>query len=136
MESEDDQAFVTVLEESLLPLKKRAEDGNWSPNTRVRASIESLGYTLKGVIGEGPYSKVSLAYSKKLQQDVAIKTIHKAKMPIESFLKFVHREIRLMQRLAHENVVSVRFRVRSFNDITDHLVLCEFISNYCLEEKK
>ena len=79
----------------------------WVPKREQQISaIEKHGYTLKKTLGEGAYAKVKLADSKKHNCQVAVKVINKRRAPKDFLKKFLPREVHLMHRLDHPNVVS------------------------------
>lgn len=80
---------------------------SWVPKKEQQiAAIEKHGYTLGKTLGEGAYAKVKLADSKKHNCKVAIKVINKRRAPKDFLKKFLPREVHLMHRLNHPNVVS------------------------------
>lgn len=80
---------------------------SWVPRKGQMVSImEKHGYTLTKTLGEGAYAKVKLATSKKHNCQVAVKVINKRRAPKDFLKKFLPREVHLMHRLNHPNVVS------------------------------
>jgi len=80
---------------------------SWVPRKEQQITvIEKHGYTLGKTLGEGAYAKVKLADSKKHNCKVAIKIINKRRAPKDFLNKFLPREVQLMHRLNHPNVVS------------------------------
>ncbi|XP_075051322.1 testis-specific serine/threonine-protein kinase 3 [Mixophyes fleayi] len=65
------------------------------------------GYRVGKTIGEGTYSKVKEAYSMHQQKKVAIKIINKAKASVEFIQRFLPRELQIVQRLRHKNIIEV-----------------------------
>ena len=65
------------------------------------------GYELSGLIGEGAYSKVRSAFSIKLRQNCAIKCIDKRNAPDDFVKKFLPRELEILPRLNHKNIIKV-----------------------------
>ncbi|XP_068514136.1 testis-specific serine/threonine-protein kinase 3 [Anas acuta] len=65
------------------------------------------GYQLGKTIGEGTYSKVKEALSLKHQKKVAIKIIDKKEGPEEFIQKFLPRELQIVGRLDHKNIIRV-----------------------------
>ncbi|XP_015738793.1 testis-specific serine/threonine-protein kinase 3 [Coturnix japonica] len=65
------------------------------------------GYQLGQTIGEGTYSKVKEAFSQKHQKKVAIKIIDKRASPEEFIQKFLPRELQIIERLDHKNIIHV-----------------------------
>jgi len=65
------------------------------------------GYELSGLIGEGAYSKVRSAFSSKLRQNCAIKCIDKRNAPDDFVKKFLPRELEILPRLNHKNIIKV-----------------------------
>ncbi|NWY00885.1 TSSK3 kinase, partial [Nothoprocta ornata] len=65
------------------------------------------GYQLGKTIGEGTYSKVKEAFSKKHQKKVAVKIIDKREGPDEFIQRFLPRELQIVKRLDHKNIIRV-----------------------------
>ncbi|KAM9175793.1 testis-specific serine/threonine-protein kinase 3 [Mergus octosetaceus] len=65
------------------------------------------GYQLGKTIGEGTYSKVKEALSLKHQKKVAIKIIDKKEGPEEFIQRFLPRELQIVGRLDHKNIIRV-----------------------------
>lgn len=83
------------------------KNDSWVPKKEQQVSaIEKHGYTLMKTLGEGAYAKVKLAESKKHNCQVAVKVINKRRAPKDFLKKFLPREVHLMHRLSHPNVVS------------------------------
>ncbi|EDO47961.1 predicted protein, partial [Nematostella vectensis] len=70
-------------------------------------TLELHGYTVMRNLGEGAFAKVKLAKSKKHNCHVAIKIIDKRKAPKDYIYKFLPREIRVMHKLNHPNVIQL-----------------------------
>ncbi|XP_063217668.1 testis-specific serine/threonine-protein kinase 3-like isoform X2 [Bacillus rossius redtenbacheri] len=68
--------------------------------------LEQRGYQLGEVIGTGTYSVVQRAYSNKHKQNVAIKIITKANIPVDYLEKFVTREVSVVKGLKHPNIIT------------------------------
>lgn len=93
-----------MLKSNISLVKK---NDSWVPKREQQISaIEKHGYTLKKTLGEGAYAKVKLADSKKHNCQVAVKVINKRRAPKDFLKKFLPREVHLMHRLDHPNVVS------------------------------
>ena len=90
------------------------KNDSWLPKKEQQlTAIEKHGYTLLKTLGEGAYAKVKLADSKKHNKKVAVKTINKRRAPKDFLKKFLPREVHLMHRLNHPNVVrEVAFQLR------------------------
>lgn len=84
----------------------------WVPQKQGRkTTLEVHGYAIISTLGEGAFAKVKLAKSKKHNCNVAIKVIDKRKAPKDYIYKFLPREIQIMHRLNHPNVVSTVYGV-------------------------
>lgn len=70
-----------------------------------KSILEAHGFTMSKLIGSGTYAKVVLAYSEYLKCSVAIKIISKMKAPKEYLTKFLPREIEVVKKLQHENII-------------------------------
>jgi len=93
-----------MLKSNISLIKK---NDSWVPKKEQQLSIiEKHGYTLIKTLGEGAYAKVKLADSKKHNCRVAVKVINKRRAPKDFLKKFLPREVHLMHRLNHPNVVS------------------------------
>ncbi|XP_044135205.1 testis-specific serine/threonine-protein kinase 6 [Bufo gargarizans] len=68
--------------------------------------LQDLGYNTLSTIGEGSYSKVKMATSRKYQCKVAIKVIDKRKIPAEYTMKFLARELDILRKVRHPNVIT------------------------------
>ncbi|NXC48678.1 TSSK1 kinase, partial [Penelope pileata] len=67
--------------------------------------LDRKGYSLTGVLGEGSYGKVKLAYCNRLKCNVAVKIIAKRKMPQDFLDRFLPREIDALKRLHHPSII-------------------------------
>ncbi|XP_033925035.1 testis-specific serine/threonine-protein kinase 3 [Melopsittacus undulatus] len=65
------------------------------------------GYHLGRTIGEGMYSKVKEAFSQKHHKKVAIKIIDKKEGQEEFIQRFLPRELQIITRLQHRNIIHV-----------------------------
>ena len=84
------------------------KNDSWLPQREKRkTTLEVHGYTVVKNLGEGAFAKVKLAKSKKHNRNVAIKIIDKRKAPKDYICKFLPREIHIMHRLNHPNIVSI-----------------------------
>ena len=86
--------------------------------------LNPRGYELQNLIGEGAYSKVRAAYryvflkqskdtatvtfSTKINSKCAIKCIDKRNAPDDFVKKFLPRELEILPRLNHQNIVKVK----------------------------
>lgn len=57
------------------------------------------------ILGEGSYSKVKKAYSKRLERDVAVKIISSEKSTTEVKTKFLPRELEVIRSLRHDAII-------------------------------
>lgn len=90
-------------------IKLVKKNDTWVPKKqRRKTTLEVHGYTVLDNIGEGAFAKVKLAKSSKHNKNVAIKVIDKRKAPKDYIYKFLPREIQIMHRLNHPNVVSIQ----------------------------
>ncbi|KAM8977360.1 testis-specific serine/threonine-protein kinase 3 [Pelodytes ibericus] len=81
------------------------------------------GYRLGKTIGEGTYSKVKQAVSKKLRRNVAIKIIDKAEGPEEFIQRFLPRELQIVGLLHHKNIIEVYEILESENGTKLYMVM-------------
>jgi len=88
-------------------IKLVKKNDTWVPKKQGRkTTLQVHGYTIGSTLGEGAFAKVKIAKSKKHNSNVAIKVIDKRKAPKDYIYKFLPREIHIMHRLNHPNVVS------------------------------
>ena len=64
-------------------------------------------YTLKGIIGRGTFSIVKLGENKITKEKVAIKILKKKKMQKSKDKSRLEREISIIKRLNHINVIKI-----------------------------
>jgi len=69
--------------------------------------LRKRGYVIGSLLGEGSYAKVKSAHCERLNKKVALKIINKHKAPKDFLLKFLPREIELMQVIHHPNIVQL-----------------------------
>lgn len=69
--------------------------------------LAAYGYVLGDSLGKGSYAVVKVAYSKKLKRQVAIKIILKKKAPEDYITKFLPREISVMKKIKHPNIIGL-----------------------------
>ncbi|XP_064642595.1 testis-specific serine/threonine-protein kinase 3-like [Lineus longissimus] len=107
------------------PLVLKRKNHSWRP-VRENAPLEKFGYILGERIGEGPYSKIQLAYNPKEEEHAAVKVITKDKIPRKIFEKFIKREIYIMQQFQHPHIIGVNEVVESKNHI---YIVMEYAQN-------
>ena len=69
--------------------------------------IISVRFDLVRKLGQGTYGKVQLGVNKETGQEVAIKTIKKAKIETEADLVRIRREIQIMSSVRHPNIIHI-----------------------------
>ncbi|KAM4710562.1 testis-specific serine/threonine-protein kinase 6 [Discoglossus pictus] len=69
--------------------------------------LRDLGYKVGSTIGEGTYSKVKVATSKKYKGKVAIKVLDRRRAPPDFVSKFLPRELAILRGIRHPHVVHV-----------------------------
>lgn len=72
---------------------------------RRESVLEMNGYIVQETIGTGAFSNVKKAFSKTLNQLVAVKIISKQKATKDVLNKFLPREIELVRNLKHVNLI-------------------------------
>ncbi|PFX32489.1 testis-specific serine/threonine-protein kinase 3-like [Stylophora pistillata] len=77
------------------------------PSEDTSMVLVPYGYVLGDSLGKGSYAVVKVAFSKKLRRQVAIKIIMKKKAPQDYITKFLPREITVMKRLKHPNIIGL-----------------------------
>lgn len=65
-------------------------------------------FELIRTLGEGTYGKVKLALEKSTGEQVAIKYVKKTKIRDDTDLNRIRREIQILSRLRHTNIVNIR----------------------------
>ncbi|NXW47737.1 TSSK3 kinase, partial [Nyctiprogne leucopyga] len=74
---------------------------------KMEGFLLANGYQLGRTIGQGMYSKVKEAFSQKHQKKVAIKIIDKKDCPEEFIHRFLPRELQIITRLDHRNIIHI-----------------------------
>ncbi|XP_051550763.1 testis-specific serine/threonine-protein kinase 6-like [Myxocyprinus asiaticus] len=69
--------------------------------------LKGMGYKPIAIIGEGSFSKVKLATSKKHHCDVAIKIVDREKAEKKFVEKFLPRELAILRQVKHEHIIQV-----------------------------
>ena len=83
-------------------------------------------YNIKGIIGKGTFSVVKLGEHKKTQEKVAIKILQKNKILSKEDLVRIEREIQILRRLNHPNVIKIH---HIFEDQKNFYIIMEFCEN-------
>ena len=83
-------------------------------------------YTLKGIIGKGTFSIVRLGENKATKEKVAIKIMQKNKIINKEDLIRIHREIEMLSRLSHPNVIKI-YKIQE--DIKKFYIIMEYCEN-------
>ena len=76
--------------------------------------LRKRGYNLGVTLGEGSYAKVKSAFSEKHQKKVALKIINRRKAPKDFQQKFLPRELEILKKLNHPNVILL-YDIMHFN---------------------
>ncbi|CAH1231236.1 TSSK1B [Branchiostoma lanceolatum] len=69
--------------------------------------LQKYGYRLGVTLGDGSYGCVKRAFSVRLEKDVAVKIINKRVAGKDFLQRFLPRELAIVQRLKHPNIVKV-----------------------------
>ncbi|XP_010200607.1 testis-specific serine/threonine-protein kinase 6-like [Colius striatus] len=69
--------------------------------------LSKLGYRLGEILGEGSFSKVKAATSNKYKGPLAIKVMDQRRMSSGMVYKFLPREISIMRKIRHPNIVHI-----------------------------
>ena len=83
-------------------------------------------YILKGIIGKGTFSVVKLGENKKTKEKVAIKIMQKNKIINKEDLIRIHREIEMLRRLKHPNVIKIH---KIQEDTKKFYIIMEYCEN-------
>ncbi|KAI8491672.1 spermatid differentiation [Branchiostoma belcheri] len=76
-------------------------------NIRDEDVLQKYGYRLGVTLGDGSYGCVKRAFSVRLEKDVAVKIINKRVAGKDFLQRFLPRELAIVQRLNHPNIVKV-----------------------------
>ena len=117
------------------------KNNSWVPQKKVNQTLlESHGIVKGPKLGEGAYAKVYLGESRKHNnKKLAIKVIDKFKAPKDFLSKFLDREVSIMKRLQHPNVVcNHSYLKKTFRSISLRLffkkglkIFVAFVGPYC-----
>jgi serine/threonine protein kinase len=80
---------------------------------------------LKGIIGSGAYANVYKAYNKRKKRLVAVKVIDLTKCKESYQINFLPRELELLQRLYHKNIVKVLEIIQTSRRVVTIMEYCE-----------
>ena len=83
-------------------------------------------YSLKETIGKGSFSKVKLGINKLTGEKVAIKILDKKKIKINSERKRIQRELNIIKKLNHINIIKI-FQIKE--DTNNIYIIMEYIEN-------
>ena len=83
-------------------------------------------YSIKGTIGKGSFSKVKLGINKITGEKVAIKIIDKKKIKMNSDRERVQRELNIIKKLSHINIVKI---IQIKEDTNNIYIIMEYIEN-------
>ena len=83
-------------------------------------------YSIKGTIGKGSFSKVKLGINKITGEKVAIKIIDKKKIKMNSDRERVQRELNIIKKLNHINIVKI---IQIKEDTNNIYIIMEYIEN-------
>ena len=83
-------------------------------------------YNIKGIIGKGTFSVVKLGEHKKTKEKVAIKIMQKNKILSKDDLIRIEREIEILKRLNHPNVIKIH---KIYDDEKKFYIIMEFCEN-------
>ncbi|CAL8254107.1 unnamed protein product [Merluccius merluccius] len=72
-----------------------------------RVFLRRRGYRLGVTIGEGTFSKVKTASSKRHGADVAIKIVDRRAAPQDFTTKFLPRELAILREVSHDHIVRI-----------------------------
>jgi len=69
--------------------------------------LRRRGFNMGATLGEGSYAKVKCAFWNQINKRVAIKVINKKKAPKDFQTKFLPRELDVMKRVKHPNIIEL-----------------------------
>ncbi|XP_023214731.1 testis-specific serine/threonine-protein kinase 4-like [Centruroides sculpturatus] len=88
--------------------------------------LKDRGYTLSNSVGRGSFADVRLAFSSLNRKKIAVKIMSREKVPKEFLNRFLPREIEIVKRIKHRNIVSFIECV----DMNDTIyIFMEFVEN-------
>ena len=96
------------------------------------------GYLIKNNLGEGTFGKVKLGIYIKTREKVAVKIINKKKLKEKNDQIHLKREIDLLQKINHINIISV---YEIFENIDNYYIVMEYCAkgelfNYIVSKKR
>jgi len=121
MSLEKNASLTSFIEKAKEIFQGQAVDNNASD-----LAIKSCGYVLGKEIGRGSYSTVKLAYSEPLKTVVAVKIISKKTAPATYLERFLPREIDIIKRLQHKNILKY---YQCIETTQRYLIAMEFAEN-------
>ena len=92
-------------------------------NVNEEDELRKRGYIVGVTLGEGSYAKVKSAFSETHNRKVALKIINRKKAPKDFQQRFLPRELDILRRIRHPNVIQL-VDIMHFN----HKVLFHFSS--------
>ena len=120
-------------------MSKKNEETVLSVNIGKNSMKEIDGeYILKGIIGEGTFSKVKLGINKFTGQKVAIKILDKLKLIEVEGIERVLREIKISSELNHPNIIKI---YKIIEEEKNYLVIMEYceegeLFNYIVKKER
>lgn len=95
----------TIQKELQLALRSTSPPSDVDQHKQNESVLKKSGYSVQEMIGAGAFSNVMKAFSKTHNQVVAVKVISKQKASKDVLTKFLPREIDLVTRLRHANLI-------------------------------
>jgi len=83
--------------------------------TNDEEELRKRGYLLGKTLGEGSYAKVKAGYDQTIKRKCALKIVNRRKAPKEFQNKFLPRELAVLKKVKHENIVSL-YEIVAFGD--------------------
>jgi tRNA A-37 threonylcarbamoyl transferase component Bud32 len=99
----------TIEENQIKKLRKYMDEQNQEFELNLDTKFIDDRYMLQQntILGEGAFGKVSLAIDKRDKKKVAIKRISRRKMAQVNATEYVKREIEIMKKLKHKNIIAL-----------------------------
>lgn len=90
-----------------LPIHRRAASRGVKPGVDKKTKTIGQYEILKKKLGEGTFGKVKMGRHQLSKEGVAIKVLERSRIKEEADVKRVSREIKILRRIRHDNIVQL-----------------------------